>query len=106
MRNLIGSTSITKSYDFMGQKNSVKIRKLTGSQVKEFQKFVDSLKDVAADQQGTRVQNAIIRLGVVDADDMTDEELDSFPLDEVSKLAVEVLTFSGIDTNKAAEGNA
>jgi len=106
MRELLGTPAATRKYDFLGKKNSVEVRKLSGREVKDFQKEIERLKELSPTEQGTQIQNSIIRLGVVGAQDLTDEELDNFPLDEVSKLAMEVFRFSGINLDEAkAEGN-
>jgi hypothetical protein len=97
MKELLNSTLQTKKITFMGKKDAVEIRKLTGRQVKNFQKEVKSLKDLPEEDQLTLVQNKVIRLGVVGAEDLSDEELDEFPLDEIANLAKQVFAYSGID---------
>jgi len=99
MKNLIGQLAPTKKVTFLGKKDSVEIKKLTGLEVKSFQSFVNTeVKALPESDQGLAIQRKVIRIGVVDADEMTDEEIDSFPLDDVSKLAKEVLSYSGINS--------
>jgi len=107
MRSMLGHIAPTKKVTFLGKKDSVEVKKLTGLEVKEFQTFVNTeAKKLAEADQGLAIQRKIIRLGVVDADGLTDDELDSFPLDEVSKLAKEVLIYSGINPDeKDVKGN-
>jgi hypothetical protein len=106
MRALIGHTSPTKKTNFLGEKNSVEVKKLTGTEVKEFQVYVNTeVKSLSESEQGLAIQRKIIRMGVVGAEDLTDEEIDGFPLDEISKLAKEVLNYSGIGSDDDKKGN-
>lgn len=105
MRSLLGQLAPTKKVTFLGKKDAVEIKKLTGIEVKSFQSYVNNeVKTLPEAEQGLAIQRKVIRIGVVDASDMTDDEIDSFPLDEVSKLAKEVLVYSGINTEDA-KGN-
>jgi hypothetical protein len=64
----------------MGDK--VKIVKLSVTEVREFQKEIDTLKDKTEDaDSGLAIQRKIIRLGVVGASELSDEELDSLKKD-------------------------
>ena len=105
MRSLLGQLAPTKKVTFLGKKDAVEIKKLTGIEVKSFQSYVNNeVKTLPEAEQGLAIQRKVIRIGVVDASDMTDDEIDSFPLDEVSTLAKEVLVYSGINTEDA-KGN-
>jgi hypothetical protein len=98
MKHLVGR-KITKQVDFLDEKVSIKkmsvaeILKLQ-TQAKENTDEVSSLK-------------MIIRSGVEGAVDLSDEDIESFPIDELSKLASEVIEFSGINLNAVgtAAGN-
>jgi hypothetical protein len=106
MRALIGQIAPTKKFTFLGKKDSVEVKKLTGLEVKEFQTYVNTdAKSLPEAEQGLAIQRKIIRMGVKDAEDLTDDEIDGFPLDEVSKLAREVLVYSGINSEDS-KGNA
>jgi len=107
MRALIGQKSPTKKLAFLGKKDAVEVKKLTGLEVKEFQNYVNTeAKSLSESEQGLSIQRKIIRMGVVDAEDLSDEEIDGFPLDEVSRLAREVLVYSGISADEDKKGNA
>jgi len=102
MKHLLKKARPTVEVDFMGDK--VKIVKLSVTEVREFQKEIDTLKDKTEDaDSGLAIQRKIIRLGVVGASELSDEELDSFPLDDLSTLAKVVLEQAGVRGN---EGNA
>jgi len=107
MRSMLGYSAPVKKSDFLGKKASVEIKKLTGLEVKDFQNYINTeAKALPESEQGLAIQRKVIRLGVVDALDLTDDEIDSFPLDEVAKLAKEVLIYSGINPEeKETQGN-
>lgn len=106
MRNLIGQATPVKAVEFLGKPNAVEVRKLSGAEVKAFQAFIKkAAAKLPPEDQGLAMQNYVIRAGVVGAQDMTDEELDSFPYDENAKLAKAVLVFTGIQVDEA-QGNA
>jgi hypothetical protein len=109
MKNLLKIKLPTKKYNFMGQKDSVEIRKLSAQEVLDFQTYVKSIsaKDEKAEQDadaGLSVQFYLIRKTVEGAEDITDAELKSFPLEDLSRLTEEILKYSGLDTSKT-EGN-
>jgi len=101
MRAMLGYSAPTKKTTFLGKKDAVEIKKLTGLEVKDFQTFVNGeVKTLPESEQGLAIQRKVLRLGVVGASDLTDEEIDSFPLDEISKLVKEVLAYSGVNTEE------
>lgn len=109
MKHLINSKLPTKFYDFMGQKNSVEIRKLSAQEVLDFQTYVKSVvpqdeKEPQDADSGFAIQFYLIKKTVKDAEDISDQELKTFPLEDLSRLTEEILKFSGLDTSKA-EGN-
>ena len=102
MKQLLGKVKTVK-VPFMDE--TVEVTRLTVAQVKEFQKELNAVKlDDADDEGGLKIQRTIVRMGVVGAADLTDEELDSFPLVELTKLVQEILKLAGV--SGAAEGNA
>jgi hypothetical protein len=107
MRALIGQKAPTKKLTFLGKKDAVEITKLSGTEVKEFQAFVNTeVKSLPESEQGLAIQRRVVRLGVVGAADLTDEEIDGFPLSEITNLAKEVLAYSGIGAEEDSKGNA
>jgi hypothetical protein len=105
MKALIGKTAPTKKIAFLGEKNALEIKKLSGLEVKDFQKYINiEVPKLPEEDKGLAIQRYVLRVGVVGADDMTDEEIDGFPLQDISELAKEVLKYSGINSND--EGNA
>jgi hypothetical protein len=101
MKHLVGKAQKTVKVPFMDGE-SVEVKKLTVAQVKDFQSQLDSIKEKESTDSGLQIQRSVIRMGVVGADGLTDEELDSFPLDEVVSLAQKVLELAGV---RSVEGN-
>lgn len=107
MKNLVGKR-VEKTVDFVG--DEVTVRKLSVAEVKKVQELVAKFggtdkKGEPKDPMGLVL--GVIRLGVVGADELTDEDFDTFPIDELNNLVSEVLSFSGIgeDAKGASEGN-
>jgi hypothetical protein len=91
IKSLVGKR-MTKSVKFMGQ--DVKIAKLTVSEVLDIQ---DRAKAIEKDEnEGFNVLKTVIKASVEGADELTDDDFNNFPLDELSKLSNEIMRFSGI----------
>jgi hypothetical protein len=82
----------TKDVDFNGIK--VTISKLTVAEVMEIQKA----SDVSADDQnsGLAVLRQIINSSVEGGKDLSDDDFNGFPMDELTKLSNAIMNFSGI----------
>lgn len=106
MKQLLGKIKTVK-VPFMEE--TVEVTRLTVAQVKEFQKELTSAKPVEGDVEdpdsGLKIQRTILRMAVVGASELSDEELDSFPLVELTKLTQKILELAGV-ASAAAEGNA
>jgi hypothetical protein len=101
MKHLVGKAQKAVKVTFM-ETETVEVKKLTVAQVKEFQKKLEEIKGQDSTESGLDIQRSVIRMGVVGAEDLTDEDLDSFPLDEVVNLAQKVLELAGV---RNTEGN-
>jgi hypothetical protein len=105
MRNLIGKVRDTASVDFMGDK--VEVVSLTVNEIRSFQKYAKEAQKADSEDGALAIQRELIRLAVVGASDMTDEELDGFPIKALASLAKAILEHNGLDPDKAGEvGNA
>jgi len=102
MKHLLGKAKSTK-VPFLG--SEVEVNKLTVAQVKQFQAELNAVKDVVDEDSGLKIQRTIVRMGVVGAADLTDEELDSFPLVELTALTQKILELAGV-AGASTEGNA
>jgi hypothetical protein len=91
IKGLVGK-KMTKPVKFMGE--DVKISKLSVSEVLEIQERAKQVdKD---DSEGFNILKTVIRSSVEGAKDLSDQDFNDFPLDELSKLSSEIMKFSGI----------
>lgn len=96
MRKYVGTALPTRKIEFLGKANALEIRKLSGREIKEFQEFAkNDASKLPEDQQGSAIQNYLLRVSVTDAADISDEEFLDFPLDELGKVAKAILVFAG-----------
>jgi hypothetical protein len=91
IKSLVGK-KMTKTVKFIGE--DVKISKLNVAEVMQIQ---EKAKLLESDQTtGLDLLKKVIKLSVEGASDLTDQDFDSFPMDELSKLSNEIMKFSGI----------
>lgn len=90
-KSLIGK-KMTKDVPFMGEK--VSISKLSVSEVLQIQQEAKTIETNEA--QGFEVLKTVIRSSVDGAGDLSDQDFNNFPMDELSKLSTEIMRFSGI----------
>lgn len=91
IKGLVGR-KMTKAVKFMGE--DVRISKLSVSEVLEIQERARALEKDEA--EGFNILKTVIRASVEGAKDLSDEDFNDFPLDELSKLSNEIMKFSGI----------
>jgi hypothetical protein len=107
MRKLLAQDRITVEVPFQG--DTLQVKELSVAEIKTFQKTVKTLNDdKKADNEDKALgtQRELIRLAVVDANDMTDEELDTFPLKALSALCNRILEINGLASNMNDEPDA
>ena len=93
MLELVGQKMKQKA-SFVGTK--VEITKLSITQVNEIQELVEKQKgDDNANDMDLLID--IIKMSVAEASELSEEDFNSFPLDEVVKLSNEIMKFSGMD---------
>ena len=83
---------MTKKIKFMGQE--IEISKLSVSQVMEIQNMAQKAEN--DEDEGFNVLKTVIRFAVADAETLTDEDFESFPLSDISSLSEQIMKFSGI----------
>src|SRR5210317_1961291 len=89
-----------KLIDFMGSK--IPILKLTVAQVIEIQ---EKAKSAGEDEQlNFDLLKDVIRYGAEDGEQLSDEEFDSFALDDLSKLSQAIMKHSGIQAEQQGKG--
>ena len=91
MKHLVGK-SMTKKVKFMSE--DVTVKKLSVAQVMDIQ---EKSKQAGTDENaGMDVLQYVIGCAVEGASELTKDDFESFPVDELSKLSNEILTFSGL----------
>ena len=96
MKHLVGK-KISKKVDFMGDK--VEIKKLT---VNEVLKIQEATRNTSEEDQINTLR-VILRSAVVGADELSDEDIATYPLEELTSLSAEIVKYSGMVG--APEGN-
>lgn len=97
IKDLVGKR-MEKKYEFMG--TNVVICKLS---VDEVLKLQEAAKDIDKDQsKGFDVLKQVIKVGVKDADQLSDEDFNQFPLDDLTKLSNEIMKYSGMNAGNGA----
>ena len=99
-RDLINKR-ITRSIKFMNE--DIKISKLTVSEITEIREQANRAKNSTDDSDNLSILKNIVKKSVEGAEDLTDEDFDNFPMDDLSKLSNEIMKFSGLDTAQAGE---
>ena len=95
IKSLVGR-KMTKSVKFMGE--DVKISKLSVAEVMDIQV---KAKEIESDESaGLALLQTVIRSAVEGAEDLADEDFQTFPMDELSKLSNEIMKFSGIGADQ------
>jgi hypothetical protein len=100
MKHLVGKV-ITKKVPFMG--DEVEVRKMSVSEVMKIQELVKKANKSKSEDAQLGLLRDVIRLAVIGADEITDEDFNTFPIGELSDLSNEILAFSGL--GEAAAGN-
>jgi hypothetical protein len=91
IKNMVGK-KVSKTTKFMGE--DIKISKLSVSEVMEIQ---NKAKAIDGDEtQGLQILRVVIRSAVEGGSDLSDEDFEGFPMEELSKLSGEIMKFSGI----------
>lgn len=90
IKGLVGR-KMTQNAKFLG--TDVTISKLSVAQVMEIQ---EAAKNPDETEQGLPLLRKVIRMSVENAESLTNEDFDGFPMDELSKLSTAIMKFSGI----------
>lgn len=99
MKDLVGKR-INKKVGFMG--TQVTINKLSVAEVVEIQQFANPVDsgEAKVEDRGIELLIMVIRKSCEEAAELTDEDFNTFPLDELSKLSDLIMAFSGMGANK------
>lgn len=81
--------------------DEVEIRKMSVKEVMGVQELVKKANKSKSDDSQLGLLRDLIRLAVVGAEEISDEDFNSFPIGELSDLSNEVLAFSGLGDTPA-----
>lgn len=98
MKHLVGK-KVTKKVDFMG--DQVEVARLSVKEVMEVQKLVKASQKDKSEGAQIGLLRDVIRVAVVGASELTDEDFDTFPIAELTELVETVLVYSGLQDQTA-----
>ena len=103
MRKFISALP-TKEVDFMDSK--ITIRKLSAGAIKRIGKASKDL-DATNDDDSLTILSAILKEGVVleEGEEITMDLLEEFPLEAITGLSNEIMTYAGLNTAVDGENN-
>ena len=93
-KNRFLGAKVTKKVKFMGQ--DLDITKLSISQVMQIQEQVKTLEDSKSEEDNLRLLATVVKFGASDLVDLSQEEINSFAMDELTNLSTEIMKFSGL----------
>lgn len=91
IKGLVGR-KMTKKIKFCGE--DIEITKLSVAETLAIQAKAKELGE--EETAGIKLLQVVIVAAVPDAKDLSDDEFQSFPIDELSKLSAEIMKFSGM----------
>jgi len=91
IKGLVGR-KMEKTVKFMGQ--DLKINKLLVSEVLDIQQKAKNIEK--EDTDGLEILKTVIRAAAEGGKDLTDEDFNGFPIDELSKLSEAIMQHSGL----------
>jgi hypothetical protein len=100
MKHLIGKKQ-TKKVKFAG--GDVEIRKLSINDVMAVRDTIEAAKE---DSDQMRVLRDVLRMAVVGADEMTDEEFNEFSPSDLNELSETILQYCGLSSAVEEVGNS
>jgi len=74
----------------------IEISKLSTADVVEIQEQSREIENNGNDDDNLKLMMTVIRKGVTEMREMTDEELLALPMDDLSLLSAEIMKFSGL----------
>ena len=93
IKTLVGVRS-TKEIKFLNAK--VEVMKLSVAQIMQIQEASKEAQESQEDDASFDILKTLVRLGVTGGEELSDEDFDSFPMEELSTLSNEIMKFSGM----------
>ena len=101
LRELINKR-VTKTYKFMSE--DIKIAKLTVAEITDIRAQAKKAQDSPDDADNLDILKSIIRNSVEGGKDLSDDDFNAFPMDDLSKLSSEIMKFSGLEAAAGEKG--
>lgn len=89
----IGAVSV-QNVKFMDK--DLEIRKLNINQVLRIQAVTKAAEEAKDENSGIAILSAVIREGAKELAELSQEELQEFPMEELGKLSTAIMDFSGL----------
>lgn len=99
MKHLVGKL-VTEKVPFMG--DEVEVKKLTVGEVMGLQKVIEKAAKSKDEQAQLKLLCDVIKIAVVGAEELTDEDFNTFPIQELTGLSEQIMRLSGLG---GIEGN-
>lgn len=93
MKHLVGK-SITEKVDFMGEE--LQVKKLTVNEVFKIQDLIKKSQNKKQDYDDISLIKDVIRMAVTGANEISDEEFNSFPVGELTALSESIMNIAGL----------
>jgi hypothetical protein len=93
MKHLVGK-SITEKVDFMGEE--LQVKKLTVNEVFKIQDLIKKSQNKKQDYDDIALIKDVIRMAVTGANEISDEEFNSFPVGELTSLSESIMNIAGL----------
>ena len=103
MKKLVNKV-ITETTTFMGEE--IEVKKMSVAEVFKVQKLADKHNKNKNKEEGQMaLLRDVLRLSVIGAEELTDDEFNSFPVAELTELSDKVMSLSGLGAGAAEAGN-
>jgi len=93
MKHLVGKKIIEK-VSFMN--DEVEVKKLTVSEVLYIQELIKKSQNKKSDYDDIALIKDVVRLSVIGAEEITNEEFNEFPVGELTELSGNILRIAGL----------
>ena len=98
MANRFKDAKVEKPVKFMGL--DIGIRKMSVSQVTKVQELAKSLVGSENDMDNMKILILVCQQGAPELRDLTDEDMNDFPVEELTNLSNEIMIYSGLQPAK------
>ena len=82
--------------------DEVEVKKLTVGEILALQKVIAKVGDSEDAAKQIGLLREIIKVAVLGADELSDEDFDTFPIEELNKLSTKVMNLSGLAGEETA----